>query len=373
MTSKLDIQKLAYALIILVLITYIAKVASGIILPFLFSVLFMLLLHPICQKIERYIPNRVVAILFTFLTVLIPLIGIVVLFSYQFVDVFENMSSLSEKLNAGVQKLFQSVNEKLGFSNKFSKEWLSKNSSKFLETPVAFIGESISSSSLFLGNFALCMLYCFFLLLYRQSFKNFLLYQVSESERSTTEEIINNIQKVVQEYLSGLAIVMLVLGTINSIGLYFIGISYALFWGFLAAFLAIIPYVGTFVGGFLPFLFSIATTSGYVQPMLVVALFTTVQALEGNIITPNIVGSSVKINPLAAILGIVVGGTIWGLSGLILAIPLIAILRILMGQFDYFKPFSFLLSDDIYGREEIFEEKFNREKFRLRNFFKKKK
>lgn len=371
MTNKLDIQKLAYTLIIIVLITYIAIVASNIILPLLFSILFALVLHPICHRIERYISNRVIAILITFCLVLIPLTGILLFFSYQFIDVFENISSLNEKMEEGFQTIFKWVNEKISFININSEKWLKENGSKFLETPIAFIGQSISSSSSFVGNSALCLLYSFFLLLYRQSFKNFFLFQVSKSERDNTKELLNRIQNVVQEYLSGVAIVMLILGVINSTGLYFIGISYAFFWGFLAAFLAIIPYAGTFIGGLLPFVFSIATTDGFLQPALVVALFGIVQALEGNIITPKIVGSSVSINPLAAILSLVIGGTIWGVSGMILAIPLIAILRIFMGQLDYFKPFSFLLSDEIYENDEIFEENFNREKFRLRNFFKK--
>ncbi len=371
MTNKIDVQKLAYVLIILVLLTHIAIVASNIILPFLFGILFMLLLHPICSRIERIVSNRVLAIIITFCGVLIPIGGLLAFFSYQFVDVFENISSLNEKLETGIQQLLQWVNGTLGLGNALDKQWLTENASKFLETPAMFVGQSISSSSSFLANFTLCLLYCFFLLLYRQSIKNFFLFQVSKSERETTKELISRIQTVVQEYLSGLALVMLLLGVINSIGLYFIGISYAFFWGFLAAFLAIIPYVGTFIGGFLPFVFSIATTDGFLSPMLVVALFATVQALEGNIITPKIVGSSVSINPLAAILALVIGGSIWGVSGMILAIPLVAIIRILLNQLDYFKPFSFLLSDDIYEREEIFEEKFNRERFRLRNFFKK--
>lgn len=369
MTDQLDIQKLAYALIIVVLLTYISIVASSIILPFLFGLLFMLLLHPICNRVEKIISNRVIAIFITFCVVLFPLVGIFVFFSSQFVDIFENTTSLSEKMNSGIQTLFQWINEKLGLTNANSEKWLQENASKFLETPAVFIGKSISSSSAFLGNFALCLLYCFFLLLYRQSFKTFFLYQVSKSERKATEELIYRIQKIVQEYLSGLAIVMILLGIINSIGLYFIGISYSFFWGFLAAFLAIIPYIGTFIGGFLTFIFTLATTSGFIQPLLVVALFVTVQALEGNIITPKIVGSSVKINPLAAIFSIVIGGTIWGVSGLILSIPLIAILRILMKQFDYFKPLSLLLGDDIYDREDIFERKYDQEKFRLINFF----
>ncbi|MEM1124742.1 MAG: AI-2E family transporter, partial [Bacteroidota bacterium] len=156
-------------------------------------------------------------------------------------------------------------------------------------------------------------------------------------------------------------------------GLLLIGIKYAFFWGFLAAFLAIVPYIGTFIGGFLPFAYAMATSDSYVQPALVVLLFGTVQVLEGNIITPKVVGSSVKINPLAAILALVTGGFIWGIGGLILAIPIIAILRVVMAEIDFLKPLSALLSSDIYENEEIFEEKFDKEQFRIWHFFRKRK
>ena len=371
MEKKVDVQKITSILIIGVIIIYAATAASSIILPFLFGILFALLLLPICQRIERKMPNRIFSIILTFFVVLIPLISVILIFSFQFISIFENVSSLGESLENGMNRGFQWLNSKLGLSNTISQEWLKNNASKFIEAPANFIGQSISSSSLFLGNLLLSMLYCFFLLLYRQSIKNFILYQVSKTQRQDNEQLLQRIQQVVQEYLSGLGTVMLILGVINSTGLFLIGIPHALFWGFLAAFLAAVPYIGTFLGGFFPFLFSLTIADSYVQPLLVILLFGTVQTIEGNIITPKIIGSSVRINPLAAILALVICGTMWGIGGLVLAIPLVAIVRVIINQFDALKPFGFLLSDNIYGQEEIFSKKFNRERFRLRSIFSK--
>ena len=113
---------------------------------------------------------------------------------------------------------------------------------------------------------------------------------------------------------------MLILGVLNSFGLWLIGIDYPVFWGFLGAFLAIIPYIGTAIGGLLPFLYALATTSTLWQPMAVIGWFVLVQQIEGNLITPKVLGSSVKVNPFAAIFALFFGGYLWGIPGLILAI-----------------------------------------------------
>ena len=290
----------------------------------------------------------------------------------QFADVFSDLPAIGNKLKEGANTAFLWINKKMGLSNATSKDWINENASTIMEAPLSFVGQSISSSTALLTSTLLCFLYTFFLLLYRSSIKQFVLIQFTEEKRTKAEDVLKKIQTVIQKYLSGIAIVMVVLGVMNSFGLFFIGIDYPLFWGFLAAFLAIIPYVGTFIGGFLPFAYSLATADSLLQPTLVIVLFTFVQALEGNIITPKIVGSSVKINPLAAIIALVTGGFIWGVAGLILALPLIAVLRIIMAQIDFLKPLSVLLSNNFYGNSEVFEEKFDKERFRVRSFFKRK-
>jgi len=166
-----------------------------------------------------------------------------------------------------------------------------------------------------------------------------------------------------------LLLVILILGVLNSLGLWLIGIRYAAFWGFLAACLAIIPYIGTTLGGFLPFIYALATTGTLWQPAAVVLLYSSVQTLEGNFITPNVVGNSVSINPLAAIIFLFIGGMIWGISGLILALPFVAVLKVVMEHITPLRPVSELLSSDLYSDSDKFLEEYDEEQYRISNYF----
>lgn len=373
MKYTLSLQKIAYLLIIIALLLYFSIFAKSILVPFVFATLFAFLLKPICTFIERVIPSRILATIISFFSVLLPLVAVIYLFSMQFAEICTDLPTIGQRLEEGLNTAFDWVNKKMGSTDYSSRAWINENATKLMGAPVAFLGKGISSSTTFIANVLLFLLYTFLLLLYRSAIKEFVLIQVGEVKRAEMEEILKKIQQVVQQYLSGMGTVMLILGTLNSLGLYFIGIKYPMFWGFLAAILAIIPYIGTFIGGFLPFIFALATTDSLVQPGLVALLFLTVQTLEGNIITPKIVGSSVKINPLAAILFIVFGGFMWGISGLILSLPIAAILGIIIAQIDFLKPLSVLLSDNIYGNSEIFEDNFDKDRFRLWHFLKKKK
>ncbi|MFK7773422.1 MAG: AI-2E family transporter, partial [Saprospiraceae bacterium] len=254
-----------------------------------------------------------------------------------------------------------------------SKEMIDENSSEMMQAPLGYIGTTLSISGTFLINLFLTFVYTFLLLLYRTSLKNFYIMQFGATIKDGAELVLERIQTVIQKYLYGLLLVIAILGILNSIGLMLIGIEYAIFWGFLAAFLAVIPYIGTALGGLLPFLYAFATCDNYWQPIAVIVLFAFVQIIEGNLITPKVVGSSIKINPLAAILALLVGGAIWGTSGLILALPFIAIIRIIFSQIDFLKPIGMLLSDGLSDNEDVFERKFDKERFRLFSFFKKKK
>jgi len=368
-----SIQKLAYLLIVICLITYILVLGKSILTPLVFAIVFALMLKPVSGKIESVVNNRPFAIFITFIVTLIPFIIIISFISFQLMDVVQNIDSISLNIESGFNNLVHSIGKEFGFTKVQSESFVNKLSSKLIQTPVGYIGTTLSVSSNFLINFLLTFIYTFLLLLYRSSLKKFYIIQFGNNIKDGAENVLGKIQIVLQKYLYGLLTVILILGVLNSIGLTIIGIDYAIFWGFLAAFLAVIPYIGTALGGLLPFLYAFTTTDNCWQPIFVIVLFTIVQFIEGNLITPKVVGSSIKINPLAAILALLVGGTIWGVGGLILALPFIAIVRIIFSQIDFLKPVGLLLSDEIFDKEEVFEEKFDKEKFRIFNFFKKQK
>lgn len=368
-----SIQKLAYLLIVICLVTYILILGKNILAPLVFATIFAFMLKPICGKIEKRIPYRAVAITITLVLSLLPIIFLITFFSMQLVDVVQNMDSITEKIQSGFNDLFRRINVQLGMTKKESKDMIEGSSSEMIQAPLGYLGTTLSLSSNFLINLFLTFIYTFLLLLYRTSLKKFYFMQFADRIKDGAELVLEKIQTVIQKYLYGLVLVIAILGTLNSLGLMLIGIKYAFLWGFLAAFLAIIPYIGTAVGGLLPFLYAFATTDNYWQPISVIVLFAIVQILEGNLITPKVVGSSIKINPLAAILSLIIGGAIWGMAGLVLALPFVAIVRIIFGQVDFLKPVGLLLSDELFDMDDVFEDKFDQEKFRIFNFFKRRK
>ena len=368
---RFNIQRLAYLFIVLYFFMYLLVVGKSILVPLAFAIVLSLMTKPLCNRVESKLTNRAFAIALSFIIVLVPLISLLSFFYIQSIEVFYNIDSISDKIQDGVGALMRKVNHLFGLSRLEGEELLTESSSSLMEQPLSLLGATLSVSSAVILNIFLTFVYTFLLLLYRGSIKQFYLIQFGDRIKEGAEDVLNRIQNIVQRYLYGLCLVMGILGVLNSIGLLCIGLEYAVFWGFLAAFLAVIPYVGTVLGGLIPLLYSLATADSYFQPTFVLLWFILVQVIEGNLITPKVVGSSIKINPLVSILSVIIGGSIWGAPGLILALPFIAILRVVFAQIDFLKPVGLLLSDELYDKEEVFEDKFDKERFRIFSFFRK--
>lgn len=367
--TNINLQRIAYLLVILALSTYIVIIAKSLLVPIAFSALFAFLLLPACRKIESWLPYRPGAIVLSMLVALLPVLVAIGLFSYQLTTVLQDMPSISGQLKKGISHLFNLAERYLELDSTSMEEWLRTNLTTILDTPLQLLGNSLTSSTAVLAGVLLTTLFTFFALLYRTALKNFALAQTPKHVREEATHILEQVQHVAQEYLYGLLLVIIILGILNSIGLWIIGINYAVFWGFLAAFLAIIPYIGTTLGGIFPFIYAIATTSTFWQPAAVALLYAGVQALEGNIITPKVVGNSVSINPMAAILSLFAGGLIWGISGLILALPMIAIMKVIMDHITPLQPFSELLGSGLSKKSDIFFEKYDKEEYRFMSYF----
>ena len=352
------------------LLLFFAIWAKPILVPLVFAVIFTLMLRPIANAVERFVPSRWQAIIVTFLAVALPVAAAILLFSYQTISVLDDLPTITEELEESLNRMFTAVSDRIGIDFELTgSEWVQERLSNALDEPFLYVSGLLAGGAGVVGALLLIFLYTFFLLLYRQTLYHFVLGQFSQASRGQMEEVFQDTQVMSYTYLKGLAMVMIILGILNSVGLLLIGIEFAFFWGFLAAFLAIVPYVGTFVGGLLPFMYALSTTDTTWQPIAVVALFLTVQTIEGNIITPKVVGSSIQINPLAAIIALFFGGFVWGVEGLILALPIVAILRIFLVHSTRFRPFGLLLTDNLAGREAEFLGQLDAPHYRIINFF----
>ena len=362
-------DRLAYVLICLCIVLFALYAGSSFFIPIAFGLFFSLMLKPVCYRFECRIPNRIFSVVLTLFTA-----GVVVLIVLLFfVNQVQEILTEADDIYSGLQETFYEWAEygggRFGISGEEVEAYIDEAITSVSDQPLGILSTGLSTSGVLLANFSLVMIYTFFFLLYRTAMKNFVLGQLRDTDQSEGLETLNEIQQVAKSYLGGMGLVMLILGVLNSIGLFFIGIDYYLVWGFLAAILAVVPYIGTVIGGLLPFIFAIATTESLWQPLAVVLLYATVQFVEGNFITPKVLGSSVKLNALAAIMAVILGSIFWGLPGVIIAIPLLAIVRIILTHIEPLRPFALLLSDDLYEQSGQFIREFNDPKYRLSNIF----
>jgi len=153
--------------------------------------------------------------------------------------------------------------------------------------------------------------------------------------------------------MTGLLIEMGIVAACNSIGLVMLGIKYALFFGVLAAMLNIIPYIGMFTATLFTVLVTLTTTTNTSDIVWVIVIMYGIHILDVNILMPNIVASRLRINALISILGVIIGGSLTGVSGLFLSVPAVAMTKIICDQVEGLQPWGILLGDDITGTKRV--------------------
>jgi len=344
-------------------------IGKPIIVPLIFASFLAFLLKPLSAWFEKRLSSRMWAAILSILSMFSVIFGILLLFGMQLGRIIGDFDHIIMKLNQGLQYVFRLVGNLMGMRGEQVENWLTDNLSSWAEIPTQILTSGLGSSAYMLGSVLLCLIFVFFLLLYRASFYQFLLYQFEEEDRKKGGLMMLKVAKITKEYLHGLLIVIIILASLNSLGLYLIGVKLALFWGVLGAFLAIIPYIGTTLGGLLPAIFALANYGFSWQPLAVVIFYIVVQSIEGNIITPKVVGKSVRLNPFVAILSLLISGALWGIAGMILALPLMAVVKIFMANVELLQPVSELFRDDLYQREDVFREKYDEDRYRILHYF----
>jgi predicted PurR-regulated permease PerM len=352
--------KSAAVLVTLIGGVYILHALHETLIPLLFSVLVSILLFPVCSRLERWKFPRVLAITLSILLFIVIIAALIYLVTIQVAGFADELPRITQKAEALLEQLTTvgeryfdvSRSEQVSRAKGYLINLLSDSRALLLGTLVATTGT--------LTTAALVPLYVFFFLLYRDFFRRFVHKAFHKVPKHKLNTILNKIYEVIQSYLAGLVLVIAIVGVLNTIGLLILGIDYAMFFGFLAAFLILIPYVGILIGSLFPALMSIITEDSAWYAVGVIGVMSFVQFLEGNFITPNIVGSKVSINPLAAVVMLLLGGQLWGLPGLVLALPLTAILKVILDANRSTEPFGFLLGEP--GKEVAEEKEIERNK-----------
>src|SRR6056297_1417519 len=327
------------------------------------------MLKPIAAFFEKRVGSRILSIFIAYIVAVIPLSAVLFFFFNQSRILFNDFPSMRNRLNEVLVSIFDWSDKKFNLEDQSTAQWISDNIIAASEVPIDLIQESLQSTGYVLANAGLVIVITYFMLLYRTSFKNFFLAQLPSQSRSRVVRVLDEIQTLAKRYMIGQGLVIVILGLLIGSGLWLIGVPYPFFWGFLAGFLEIIPYVGTSIGGILPFFYMLMVSDTLWQPVAVVILYFIVQQIEGNIISPNIMGPSIKINPMFIILGLFIGGVLWGISGMILALPILAVSKEIFRSFDATEPLSYLIENGLSRKKDIFLERFDKEKNRLFHLF----
>ncbi|MBE9466131.1 AI-2E family transporter [Dyadobacter subterraneus] len=344
--------KLASVLVAIISGVYILFVLRETLIPLAFSVLLAILLHPVCVWLEHRRVPRIAAILLSILVLIIIIFILAYVVTIQIGGFAEELPRITEKaeiildqtLTMGERYLSLSRTQQVTEAKRYLVDMLSEGRAVLLNTLVTTTGA--------ISTFILLPLYVFFFLLYRDFFRRFFYKAIAGVPNEDLNALLKKIYSVIQSYLSGLFLVIIIVGVLNSIGLLILGVPHAIFFGFLAGFLILIPYIGILIGSLFPALLSIVTMDSYWYAVGVIGVMSFVQFLEGNFITPNIVGSKVSVNPMAAIVALFLGGQLWGLSGLILALPVTAILKVILDTIPSLEPYGFLLGEPVHEVEE---------------------
>jgi predicted PurR-regulated permease PerM len=209
------------------------------------------------------------------------------------------------------------------------------------------LGKTINSLTEIVLIITLTPIYIFLMLLYRNLFVKFLSKIISKTNAFVVADILHEVKIVIQSYVTGLLIETAVVAFLTTGGLMLLGVPYAVLLGIITALLNLIPYIGIMIASFVTILAALANTSSLSVVIGVLAMSIVVQFIDNNILIPRIVGNKVRINALVSMLAVIIGGTIAGIPGMFLAIPLIAIIKVVFDRIESLSPFGYLMGDDL--------------------------
>jgi predicted PurR-regulated permease PerM len=336
--------KLAFVLIILLCVGYVAILGKELLAPLVFSFLFAMLLLPLARFLQYKcrLPRGLACMLSVLLfTAFIVLIGYIL--GMQAGSLSDDIPKIRDQLTeTGIQIHRWLVNE---FHINVNQQIINitKEANSAAASAIGSTFLSVSSIVLFL---VFIFIYTFFVLFYRKILISFLLKVFGDDSQVTVFDVAEQIQYIMKKYISGLFLEMLTVCVIVFGLLTILGVKYALLLALVTCIFNLIPYVGIFTAAAVATFLTLGTL-GPTKAVEVAASIIAVHLIDSNIIMPRIVGSKVRLNALVVVLGVVIGEMIWGISGMFLAIPVMAIVKIIFDRIEDLKPWGLLLGDEV--------------------------
>ena len=345
MIGRYSITKAAHFLLFIVLIFFLLIEGQPIFIPLTFSIVFAFISLPLSKRMEKLKCPRWLAGMLSVFLISSFVLAFILFMSYQMSHFADDLPMIKGKLNEKMLSLQQYVRRQSGYSITEQNKWIDEQMSASGSGLSSYFTSFFSATTLFFTNATIIPIMVFFMLLYRARFSTFLMLLDSEYHLrllSVTKEI----GKVSQLYLKGLFIDIVILSVFKSIGFIVFNVEHAILFAIFASVLNIIPYFGVVIGGLIPMMMVMVTQDDSWAVLGVLGVTIVVQFFNNNFIYPKIVGSSVSINPLVAMIALIVGNLVWGTTGMILALPLAGMLKVVLDNLEGMRPYSYLMSED---------------------------
>ncbi len=345
----LSFQKMFFAIATVVSLFAILVLAQSILIPLSSALLISLILYPVVKKLESWGMNKILAAFLSIFIVLLSIGGSIFLFSTQIIKLTKEFTNFQAKILHVFAAATLYINDNLNFVHNLKKnelidlikEWINQSTG-------SLVMQTFSDTATFLAGMLATIIFTFLILIYRKGLLTAFSGFYPEDKREKAVTMFKSVQQVGQKYLFGMIILIIVIGLANSIGLSIIGIDNPFLFGFLGAVLAIIPYVGTVSGAIIPTLYAFISYNSVWMAVEIAILFWAVQLISDNFLSPKIVGGSININALTAILSLIVGAAVWGIAGMILFLPFAAMLMVVCNSYIELKPIALLIGNKNY-------------------------
>ncbi len=323
---------------------FILWIGQNILVPLTFAGIISILLNPVVNFFIGKGINRIVAISIAITLLIIVVTGIMLFIGSQVSMFSDSWPQLKTKFNELLNDGLRWVSQTFNIGKSKVNAWINERKAESLNSAGGMIGDTVSTVSGMVVNILLMPVYIFLYLFYKPLLLEFTARVFADDKHKTVAEVLFNTKSLIQNYLVGLLIEMVIVATMNSVALLIIGIDYAIMLGVIGALLNLIPYIGGVVAISLPMIMAIITDTPS-NALWVLAAYLIIQLIDNNFLVPKIVASKVKVNALVSIVVVLIGGALWGVAGMFLSIPITAILKVIFDKIPHLKPLGFLIGD----------------------------
>ncbi|MEX2233956.1 MAG: AI-2E family transporter [Cyclobacteriaceae bacterium] len=338
--------RLCYTLVSLGIIAVAIYLGRGILMPLFFSIILALILSPITNYFMRKEMHKFLAILVPLVMALLIIALLVHFLSSQVSLFFQDMPTLEKRFDELLVMAQQWVNETFDIAFWKQDRYISETAEKMKDSSPRLLQQTFTTVTEIISYFLLFPFYTFLMLYHKATIKKFLVDVFTRSEEDRVVDVLHESQSIILQYVTGLLIELSIVFSLNATGFVVFDIKYPFFLALVAALLNIVPYIGMLIANIFCILITLMSSENISDTFIVAGVLSGVQLVDNNILMPLVVGNKIRINALAIIIGVLVGGALAGVPGMFLAIPGIALMKVIFERVKNLKPWATLLGDE---------------------------